>query len=326
VRRIFGPLFLVSALLLSGTTAFAQAQVGATQFGQPADNKGAKLGEAVTQEYRVGVIVSADSGECKGILATNSVPIDWPEQRVKISQEEVSPLARSVEYDMVGTAVKQMVINIPYIPPAEQCKVLVTFEVTRHSILPPDNTAIFNIPKKLDKETRTYLAASPFIETQNPKFKSVAREAMAGKSTAWEKVEALYDWTREKIQYKEIPAKGAVKAMREGEGNHEDISGVFIALCRVSDIPARTVWIPRYCYPEFYLEDDAGKGYWFPCQPVGVKSFGGISEHRPILQKGDNFRVPDRPKEKQRFVSEFLSGQGGKPTVKFIRELVGAAQ
>ena len=43
-----------------------------------------------------------------------------------------------------------------------------------------------------------------------------------------------------------------------------------------------------------------------------MRSFGGIAEQRPILQKGDNFTVPER-REKQRYVSEFLKGDGGQP-------------
>jgi hypothetical protein len=86
------------------------------------------------------------------------------------------------------------------------------------------------------------------------------------------------------------------------------------------------VWVQGHCYPEFYLVDAKGKGYWFPCQAAGTRAFGGIPEHRPILQKGDNFRDPDRPKEPLRYVNEFVKGSavkgGGKPRVEFVRELV----
>ena len=52
------------------------------------------------------------------------------------------------------------------------------------------------------------------------------------------------------------------------------------------------VWVPGHCYPEFYLEDAEGRGHWIPCQAAGTRAFGSMPEHRPILQKGDNFRVP----------------------------------
>ncbi|HWC91000.1 MAG TPA: transglutaminase domain-containing protein, partial [Pirellulales bacterium] len=76
-----------------------------------------------------------------------------------------------------------------------------------------------------------------------------------------------------------------------------------------------------HCYPEFYLEDKEGKGYWFPCQAAGTRDFGGISEFRPILQKGDNFQVPER-KDRQRYIAEHLTGAGGRPSVEFIRTAV----
>jgi hypothetical protein len=70
--------------------------------------------------------------------------------------------------------------------------------------------------------------------------------------------------------------------------------------------------------------DDESKGHWFPCQAAGTRDFGGIPEKRAILQKGDNFKDPDRPRERLRYVSEFLEGAGmkggGRPQVKFIRE------
>jgi len=54
--------------------------------------------------------------------------------------------------------------------------------------------------------------------------------------------------------------------------------------------------------------DDKGKGRWFPCQSAGKREFGGISEMRPILQKGDNFRPPKGTKERQRYMAERVVG------------------
>jgi hypothetical protein len=81
-----------------------------------------------------------------------------------------------------------------------------------------------------------------------------------------------------------------------------------------------------HCYPEFYLEDKEGTGHWIPCQAAGTRDFGSMPDTRPILQKGDNYRVPEK-KEPQRYVAEFLTGKargGGKPTARFVRELLPA--
>ena len=111
---------------------------------------------------------------------------------------------------------------------------------------------------------------------------------------------------REHVKYKEGAAHGAIAAMKDGTGDCEDMTSLFIAFCRAEDIPARTVWVPGHCYPEFYLEDDKGEGHWFPCQAAGARQFGGITEDRPILQKGDNFKPLQGKGERQRYMAEFL--------------------
>ena len=152
-----------------------------------------------------------------------------------------------------------------------------------------------------------YLAPSPYIESRNPKIVKLAKQVTAGKKN-WDEVEAICDTVRAKIKFKAGDLKGALKGLNDGTGDCEEYSTLFIAMCRAVDIPARTVWVPGHCYSEFYLVDGKGKGYWFPCQSAGAKAFGGIPETRPILQKGDDFHDPDRPRERLRYVNEFLKG------------------
>jgi hypothetical protein len=138
----------------------------------------------------------------------------------------------------------------------------------------------------------------------------------------WQQAEAIYDWVRENVDYQEGNLKGAVAALRDGNGDCEELTSLFIALCRASNIPARTVWVPGHCYGEFYLQDEQGQGHWLPCQAAGARDFGRISETRPILQKGDNFRVPEDPRP-QRYVQivKSLPGRGYvHPQVKVIQQ------
>jgi hypothetical protein len=77
-------------------------------------------------------------------------------------------------------------------------------------------------------------------------------------------------------------------------------------------------------YAEFYLMDDQGVGRWYPCQVAGPRDFGGLSDNRLILQKGENITVPEE-RGAQRFVPEFLRGKGpGSPRVEFVRKLLPA--
>ena len=97
-----------------------------------------------------------------------------------------------------------------------------------------------------------------------------------------------------------------------------------MAICRNLNIPARVVWIPDHCYPEFYLEDANGEGHWYPCQAAGTRQFGRMDETRPVLQKGDRFKVPEK-KQPVRYVSEFFRCDrrgSGSPNPQFIRERI----
>lgn len=284
-----------------------------------------RLGEAFTQQYKAGIIVSAGSAPCVGIVGVAPVPIDWDEQHVRIVNEDISASVREIQYRDLEGGVRQMVISVPYLAPGEEARAVVTFEVTRHTLLPPGETSTLVIPRKIDRATRVYLGPSPGIETRQAQIKKVTKDILAQheEDDAWHQVEALYDWVRANVTYKAETFKGAAAALKSKVGDCEDMSSLFIALCRVSGVPARTVWVPGHCYPEFYLEDPAGKGHWFPCQAAGTRAFGEIPDKKPILQKGDNFKVPERS-DRQRYAAEYLTARGGKPSVKWVREDAGA--
>ena len=288
---------------------------------------GPVLGEAVKSQYKFGVIVQATGGACRDLYITCPMPADWPEQRTEIVSEETTPNVGSVSYRSVARGVKQMVVRIPFLAAGQEAKALVTVSIERHKLLSPEKTDDLHAPAKPERELAVYLAPSPQIESRHPKIVKLAKEITADAEGDWAKAEAMYDWVREHVKYENGKLKGALAALKDGTGDCEELSSLFIALCRASKIPARTVWVPDHCYPEFYLVDEAGHGNWFPCQAAGDRAFGGIPEIRPILQKGDNFRDEDRPREKLRYFSEFLKGTpvgGGKPPKhQFVRETVG---
>ena len=284
---------------------------------------GAKPGDELLQRWQSGVMIQAAGGACTGIVAYIPVPVDWPEQQVNIAEEDISPEAK-VDYVTVDETVKIMVVRIRYLAAGKTARALVTFQVRRSSLLPPDETDQYVLPdlKKLDRGLRVYLGPSPLIESRDRRIRSLAKEIAGDEEKAWDKVEAIYDWVRQKVEYKNGPIKGALKALEDGTGDCEELTSLFIAICRAAGIPARTVWVPGHCYAEFYLEDAQGKGHWFPCQTAGSREFGGITEHRPILQKGDNFRPPWNTRDHQRYLAEHLTGTGGRPRVKWVRKKV----
>jgi transglutaminase-like putative cysteine protease len=268
------------------------------------------------------MVVTAARGPCQGLVGTAPVPIDWPEQEVRIVEEDFSPTAR-VSYRMVEGTVKQMVVEIPFLPAGQECRAVVTVEIKRSSQLPPDDPSVYVLPDKrrVPREVRPYLGPSPGIECTGSRMRNMARQLRIEEGTAWDQVEALYDWVRDNIEYKQGRRGGALAALRDEVGDHEDLTSLFIALCRASNVPARTVWVPNHCYAEFYLEDAERKGRWFPCQVAGNRAFGEMPDHSPILQKGDSFTSPT-DRKKKRYLPESLTGAGGSPSVKWVRQLV----
>lgn len=289
-----------------------------------------RYGEPKTTRFRVGAQISAVNGACRGIVAMVTVPLECPEQKVTIVSEDFSPEIGEVTYRSVpGGEVKQMLISVPRLSAGATAHAIITAEVTTSVILPPEKTENLKIPKKIPSNIRAFTNPSPYIEINNTKIRNLNKEVMesVGESASdWEKIEKIYDTVLEKIEYLAGPDKGAVEALTDKQADCQGRSAVFIALCRANKIPARMVWVNGHVYPEFYLEYEEGKGHWYPCESAGTRAFGEMPLCRTILQKGDNFRVPER-KEKLRYASDFIIGLpvpgGGKPKVKYIRETEG---
>jgi transglutaminase-like putative cysteine protease len=291
--------------------------------------RGPKLGEADVQKWKIGMIVSAADGPVGRLSGTTTVPMEWPEQGVKLVSQDLSP-GVTMTFKSFGTA-KQMVVNIPQLAEGKEVHAILTMEIIRHTLLPPDNTDLYVVPdaKALPPEFKQYLSPSPLIESNHARIKAIARQLGEGQTKAWPHVRAIYDWVRKKIQYqKDAPLTGCLEALDKGRGDCNQLTSTFIAICRASGIPARTVQIPHHCYPEFYLCDDQGRGHWFPAEVSGTEDFGGIFTHTPILQKGDAFKisVPGKRAETFRLLPNNLTSPNlkstGRPAMKLICEPV----
>jgi hypothetical protein len=292
-----------------------------------ADNPAAiRLREATTSTWRFGVVVSTPEGAASGLVATLPVPMDWPEQAVKVIGEEKTGPVR-VTFRTLDGGVKQMVVTIPRLAQGQEASAIVTMEVTKHRILEPMETSGLTPPARPGRDLAKFLTPSPYIESNNPRIKSLAAEIAPGTTVGWDEAAAIFDWVRANVKYEFAEQiKPAVAALDDKVGDCEELSSLVIALMRARKIPARAVWVPGHTYPEFYLVDAEGQGHWYPCQAAGAdRQFGSMTEDRPILQKGDNFRV-EGEREPQRYVQQRLAANSavGSPQAKFVMERVDA--
>ncbi len=312
--------FLVTICMLASSLL---TQPAFCQFGTPDPGKEERLGREIVQRWKVGTKLSAIGGVVQGLTITIPVPTNWDEQTVKIVEEDFTRNVLNVSYRDLRDGVRQMVVRVPRVQPGKEVQALVTFEVTTREVLAPKETSIYLVPKRLTRDVSKHLATSPYINSRHSTIRNKATELAKQDGTARERVEATYDWVRENIEYQNLALKGAVETLRDKKGGGEDLVNLFVALCRANKIPARIVWVQGHYYAEFYLQDEEGEGFWFPCQVAGNRDFGGVSDVRPILQKGDNIQVPEK-KERVRFVPELVKGKAsrGRPRVTFVRELL----
>lgn len=332
--RYLGAFFTMVILFTLFSTSFLWAQLD--PFGEPAPARNQdpfgnaeNSGKQATHRWRVGMSITADGGPCGNFKGTASVPQDWPEQQVRIVDEEITGNAK-VAYRILPAGIKQMLVAMPRIFAGTTETAIVTFEVTRSHIAPPSDTTDLSIPRSMPSIVRLTLGSSSFIDTRDAGIRRKGNEIFKTASDAndWDKVKAIHEWVVANIQHQpnNNAIVGASKTLQTSAGGYEDLTNLFIALCRVNKIPARIVWCPDHCYAEFYLQNSEKKSKWYPCSLVGEKEFGFSTEERVILQKGDNIKVPEK-NDPQRYVAEFVKAsgkQGGKPRVNFVRQYLAA--
>lgn len=280
---------------------------------------GISFGPPSRVNWRVGVVMLTGSKAVNNVVCRIPVPVQWPEQKVSVFEENLPSEVTDVSWEDLGN-VRLMKCRIGNVPPGTRVIATVTFAVSTSQIIGPKNTSIFRIPEKRTRDIRPYFGESPGIGLRNTKLKKQAKDLFDNTQSDWVKVQSLYDWVRENVEERAGDNKGSVTAFQNGYGNSVDRVGLFVAMCRINKVPARMVFVDGGQYAEFYLVDDKKQGHWFPCKVSGIREFGSIGEPRVVLQKGDNYRVPGE--KKLQFVNARGTVKGGsRPRIlKFARE------
>jgi hypothetical protein len=253
----------------------------------------------------------AQDNYCTNLYGTIPFPKNWPEQRVTIVSSDIPTNAVCAYRDLPEKQpplARQLLMKIPSLGPNDELNLVVHAEIEKSFINPPPDTTVFTIPKSVPADMNWFMKKSPYIDIENSEIRRLAKQFDSeNPKDAWTHVELIYDWVRENIEYQNGKTQEIKTALKDRRGDCEEMTAIFVAICRASKIPARCVWIPEHCYPEFYLEDPQGEGHWFPCQVAGERQFGQMHEYRPILQKGDRFVVPELKSGPVRYVAHFFT-------------------
>jgi len=278
-----------------------------------------ELADPRTYRLKVIIRVEAPDGAVKNVVAMGPIPMDWPEQRVRLISQKLSPLAKCSETILKGQAAI-LKLQVPQIAKGGSAFVERLYEITRYRTkfsIPGDQ---LKLPKSNPTELREQAAGdAPGMETKSPKMIELtqALRKSSEDAGAWETIKSFWSWTRDNVKFENGDFRGALFAIENRCGDCEEMSALFVGMCRLSSIPARTVWVEGHDYPEFYLLDQQGKGHWIPAQVVGPPWFGEITEYRPIFQKGDRFYDPLQ-KEYVRYVPHTVKAADGQAAPKLI--------
>jgi transglutaminase-like putative cysteine protease len=105
-------------------------------------------------------------------------------------------------------------------------------------------------PKKIlpanidpDDPLYQYLIATKNCQVNDPELVKLANSLTAGKSSQWDKAEAIFEWLNNNIGYSFYynTKYGAKKTLQKGTGNCVDTSHLLIALFRASGLASRYV-------------------------------------------------------------------------------------
>ena len=274
----------------------AKIEANETESESAAEPFEQEYSDAEVEEYEFGVRIQCSGGYAKSTTVNAPIPIAWPEQEVELYEETKSDNISKIRIKKLGKTAAIMAFVLPLINDGQTAEAVLRYRVKRRGTLFPDDTDQFSFAKKLSGPLKAYLKPSPYIDSRDEQIEEIGKKIFADNKDepAWDQVEAVYNWIRENVRYKfDTQIHTCAEALESGRGDCEELSSLFIAVCRSQGVPARAVWVPGHTYPEFYLVDRTGKGHWFPCELTGVgHEFGERQDDRPILQKGDRFRTP----------------------------------
>ncbi len=265
--------------------------------------------------------VEAPDGVVNNVVVVGPVPIEWPEQQLRLLNQKTSPGVRLTEHVMKGQgAILRM--QVASIPKGEAAYVERLYEITRYrtQFTMPGEELTF--AKTVPHELRDQLTGpAPGLEMTHPKIIELAETLRKEKPAAdpWDTTHNFWSWIRDNVKFENGDFRGALFAVENRCGDCEEMSSLFVSICRLSGITARSVWVEGHNYPEFYLADKKGKGHWIPAQVVGPPWFGEMSEFRPIFQKGDRFFDPFQ-KQYVRYVPATVRADGSSSKPKLIVE------
>jgi hypothetical protein len=259
------------------------------------------------------------TGTATDIISTTTAPVSYPEQLIESVMVEVDGCEAEVRELMPGAG--QLMLVAPSIEKGQTIKATAYFKLKLFKQYMAYERNQFPIKQDIPADVRrTSLGDSPGIETRSKRVKDLATELVGSQKHPWDRARAFAEWIPRHIQAQLGSYTGVDTALETSRGDCEEMAGIFVALCRAVNIPARLVWIPNHTWSEFYLVDEDKKGHWIPVHTACYFWFGWNGAHELVLQKGDRVQVPERHRQ-FRLMDDWTRYSGPRPEIRYTADM-----
>lgn len=155
-----------------------------------------------------------------------------------------------------------------------------------------------------DPRLSSYLEATPFVQSDHPRIRALARQIIAGENDALKAALRIKDWVYGEITKEPtVSIPNALEVLRTKKGDCNEHTVLFNALARAAGIPARTAVGVVYLRDAFYYHawSEVWLGEWvtldsvlnqFPADVTHIKFVEGeIDRQIDILQLIGNLKI-----------------------------------
>jgi len=145
-----------------------------------------------------------------------------------------------------------------------------------------------------DPDARSYLSPEPFIESDDPAVVAEAEAAVRGIAGARARAERLTRHVNALLEKKPtVSLPSAREVLRTKIGDCNEHTALYVAMARAIGIPARIAVgltfvrgaFYYHAWPEVYLDEGAGRGYWLPADPT-LNQFPADATHLRLARGG----------------------------------------
>jgi hypothetical protein len=274
--------------------------------------------EPRSYSLKIGIELEA-IGDADSVLATTPVPVAHAEQKIEEVRLETDGCEATLRELAPGMG--QLLLSADSIAQGTVAKAIAHYTLTLFKQYHKYERDQFPEKQKPPADVRkAYLQDSPGIQTSIKPVRALAAELTEGLTHPWDKARRFAEWIPKNIRPQIGTYTSVSAALEHRLGDCEEMSAVFVALCRSIGVPARLVWVPNHNWSEFYLTDSEGTGHWIPAHTACYSWFGWTGAHELVIQKGDRVVCPEQHK-RVRLLEDWMQWGGRKPRSKYVAEL-----